>query len=185
MEEFHTKERFYFRDEPERFCPAILAVVIYDISKRTSRNSTHRTVRAHSLVRSASNIQPGQLRDALEEFAKVFHLTPTCQLDSRYPVADTGEIHEESSDPLRSMPLRVFNGRGGSALQDRMALTKFWSDLSSFKRGRVLCGRKVASAAVFAPIDLKWSLEVTVLGEEYGEVSEALRRTTNIFPVSA
>ena len=59
------------------------------------------------------------------------------------------------SDPLSLMPLRVSNGRGTSELQDRMALANSLFDLSSFKRGRVLCGRRVASVVMLATVESK------------------------------
>ena len=60
------------------------------------------------------------------------------------------------SAPLSLMPLRVSNGRGASELQDRMALANSLLDLSSFKRGRVLWERRVASVATLATVESKW-----------------------------
>ena len=60
------------------------------------------------------------------------------------------------SDPLSLMPLRVSNGRGTSELQDRMALANSLLDLSSFKRGRMLFGSRVARVVMLATVDSKW-----------------------------
>ena len=60
------------------------------------------------------------------------------------------------SDPLNLMPLRVSNGRGASDLQDRIALANSRFDLSSFRWGRVLFGRRVASVVMLATVESKW-----------------------------
>ena len=83
-----------------------------------------------------------------------------------------------NSDPLRSIPLTVSDGRDASVLQDRMALTNSRSDLSSPKRGRMLCGR--ASVAVLAPIDLKWRvLRLSCLERNVARL-ETFSRTSQI-----
>jgi hypothetical protein len=78
--------------------------------------STHGIVCISSLVQNGSggaavsDIQPGQFRDALEEFAEVFHLVPTRQLDPRDLTTRTSEVREESSVPLESTQLDAFEG---------------------------------------------------------------------------
>ena len=69
------------------------------------------------------------------------------------------------SNPLSLMPLRVSSGRGASVLQDRMALANSRFDLSSFKRGRVLGGRRVASVVMLATVESKWRISRLVCAE--------------------
>jgi len=69
------------------------------------------------------------------------------------------------SDPLSLMPLRVSKGRGASDLQDRMALANSLFDWSSFKRGRVLCGRRVASVVILATVESKWRVSRLLCAE--------------------
>jgi len=101
LEELHTKECLDVRDELEHSCPTVLVVVLASLHPDTLRNGTHSPYAPVALFGVSgravvSDVQPGQVGDALEEPAKVFHLVPTRQFDSRNLVANTSEILEES-----------------------------------------------------------------------------------------
>jgi len=96
LEEFHTVERCYLWDEREHRCPLVSIVCVSSLIQNGSGRS------------AVSDIQPRQLGNALEELAKVLHLVPTRQLDSRDLSADTSEVREERSIPFGSTQFDAF-----------------------------------------------------------------------------
>ena len=117
LEEFHTIECCDLWDEREYCRPLVLVttLVSWDIRGAPAKD-THSVVCISSLIQNGSgsaavsDIQPGQFRDALEEFAKVFHLVPTRQLHSGYLAASAGEVCEEGSVPLGSAQSDALEG---------------------------------------------------------------------------